>query len=303
MKIAITGGSGFVGTGLTKRFLSLGHSVVILDRRPPRYSLDGSVFLQTDLINDLPKEEFLSCDAVVHLAGANIFSRWTKSYKKIILESRVLTTKNLVDCLTQAGFGPKVFVSASAIGYYPNSENQELTESSSNGSHFLADVCNQWEKTSSLLEGVGVRWVGVRTGIVLGGGGGMLSKVLPIFRLGLGGRLGSGNQWFSWVHIEDLLNIYIASVLDSDFSGPINATSPEPVTNRDFTRILAKVLHRPAFFPVPEFALKLVLGELSEVVLMSQKVMPKKLQVKKFAFLYPQLKPALESILRGKIII
>jgi uncharacterized protein (TIGR01777 family) len=207
----------------------------------------------------------------------------------------VKTARALIDAVKKAGRGPRVFVSASAVGYYGEGGEATLTESSPAGTDFLARVCREWELVAKRSEQVGMRWVSVRTGIVLGPGGGMLSKLIPVFKWGVGGALGSGKQWFSWIHIEDLLSVYVAAVTDVRLSGPVNAVAPHPVRNTEFTRVLAEVLHRPAFFHVPGFALRMVLGELANAVLMSQRVVPKRLSEIDFSFRYPTIKQALRG--------
>ncbi len=295
MKIAITGGAGFVGSALTKKFLNSGHEILILDRIAPKEIPSGVVFRKTDLVNDIPLKEYLECDAVVHLAGANIFGRWTPEYKKLILSSRIDTARALIKTVKISGRGPKVFISASAVGYYGDGGEHELDESAPNGTDFLAGVCRKWEAILAEASEAGMRSVSVRTGIVLGPGGGMLAKLIPIFRFGLGGRMGHGKQWFSWIHIDDLLNVYETVTVDSRFSGPVNASSPQPVRNHILAKALGRVLHRPALLPVPKFILRLVLGELGDIVLMSQKVIPKKLLTAGFHFTYIDIDEALRK--------
>jgi uncharacterized protein (TIGR01777 family) len=284
IKICITGGSGFIGMQLAKYFTKAGHSVLILDLHPPRENFSGVTFIQSNLVTDIPVDAFLSCDAVIHLAGVSIFGRWTPAYKKLILESRVRTAQALIDVVKRANKGPRVFVSASAIGYYGDGGEESLTEASPNGKDFLATVCGEWEAAAQTSETVGMRWVSVRTGIVLGPGGGMLSKLIPVFRAGLGGPLGNGNQWFSWIYIDDLIAIYSTAVFDESLKGPINATTPNPVRNNELTATIAGVLNRPAFFRVPGFILRFFLGELGSTLLMSQKVLPQKLLERGFSF-------------------
>ena len=295
MKIAITGGAGFVGSALTKKFLNSGHEVLILDRVAPKQIPIGVVFRKTDLVNDIPLKEYLECEAVVHLAGANIFGRWTPKYKKLILSSRVDTARALIKTVKIAGRGPKAFISASAVGYYGDGGERELDESAPNGTDFLAGVCHEWEAVLAEANDAGMRSVSVRTGIVLGPGGGMLAKLVPIFRWGLGGRMGHGRQWFSWIHMDDLLHVYETVTTDSRFSGPVNASSPRPIRNNLLAKALGRALHRPALLPVPRFILRLVLGELGDIVLMSQKVIPQKLMDAGFHFTYVDIDEALRK--------
>lgn len=293
MKIAITGGAGFIGTQLTRKLSDEGHEILILDRHAPKDGSSNLNFAVTDLLHDLPLERYLSCDAVIHLAGVSIFNRWSRQYKKSILSSRTDTARSLIDAVRKAGRGPRVFVSASAIGYYGDGGENDLDEDASSGRDFLASVCTEWEAVAQSATSAGMRTVMVRNGIVLGPGGGMLARLLPVFKLGVGGPLGSGKQWFSWIFMEDLLNIYNQVVVDNRFSGPVNAVSPQPIRNREFTSALGRVLKRPTILPIPGLFLRLLLGELGSVVLMSQKVIPKKLLERNFAFTEPVIDGAI----------
>ncbi len=295
MKITITGGSGFIGSKLSELFLSLGHEVLVLDIVPPNKNLERIDFIKVNLLKESVPQGALECDAIVHLAGVNIFSRWTENYKKLILESRTKTASALIRAVKNSHHKPKVFVSASAVGYYGEGGEKELDESSGSGNDFLAFVCKQWEETAKAAEDAGMRWVSLRTGIVIGKGGGVLSKLIPVFKMFLGGPIGSGKQWFSWVHLDDIINIYKTAVFDERLTGPINAVSPYPVYNRDFAKAVGKALHRPALIPAPKFALKIVLGELANAVLVSQRVIPKKLSEINFTYSYPKIKEALEE--------
>lgn len=298
MKICITGGSGFVGTKLAEALVDKCHSVLLLDIRAPRKVLSGTSFVQADLTKDPVPAEVLDCDGIVHLAGVNIFGRWTPAYKKLILESRVASARALIDACANASKKPSVFVSASAIGYYGDVGESELTEESPHGADFLSGVCIAWESVALRAESIGMRRVSIRTGIVLGPGGGMLAKLIPPFRWGLGGPMGSGKQWFSWIHLDDLIAVYVSALTDDRLSGPVNAVAPEPVRNRDFARALGEVFYRPAFIPLPRFALRLMLGELADAILASQRVVPKKLEAVGFKWQYPELPKALETIVK-----
>ncbi|MEX0595622.1 MAG: TIGR01777 family oxidoreductase, partial [Candidatus Paceibacterota bacterium] len=229
MKICITGGSGFIGYKLAQLLVNEGHTVLILDINPPYQNMPGIQFIKSNLVDDIPLDEYLSCDTVIHLAGINIFSRWTNEYKKLILSSRVETAKALIEAVRTAGKGPKSFISSSAVGYYGDAGGKELTEIAPAGDDFLANVCLQWENIAKTSEEIGMRWVSIRTGIVIGAEGGILQKLLPIFSYCLGGPLGNGKQWFSWIFIDDLLNIYKIAVFNNNISGPVNATSPNPI--------------------------------------------------------------------------
>ncbi|MAZ40966.1 TIGR01777 family protein [bacterium] len=296
MNIAITGGAGFVGSKLSESLARDGHAVLILDLHPPKQSVQGASFVKVDLMKEEVPERVLECDAIVHLAGVNIFGRWTKDYKELIVESRVKTAEALYEKCKEGDTRPSIFISASAIGYYGAQGETELTESLPPGGDFLATVCIAWERAREQFNDLGMRTVSVRTGIVLGPGGGMLKKLVPVFKWFLGGKLGNGEQWFSWIHIDDLIEVYKKALIDDSLEGPINAVSPEPVRNKVFTKALGKALKRPTLFFVPGFALKLVMGELGSVILGSQKVTPKKLKEAQFAYKYPSIDKALSTL-------
>ncbi len=296
MKIVITGGSGFVGSKLCELLIKEGHSVTIIGHSPPRKEMDRVSFVKANLMEGEVPSIFGECDAIVHLAGAPIFHRWTESYKRLILDSRVKTAKAIYQFLSQSKQRPKVFVSASASGFYGDRGDTLLDESAAEGRDFLASVCTEWEKAAENFSSLGMRAVEVRTATVLGPGGGALAKMIPLFRLGLGGKLGTGKQWFPWIHLEDLSQIYVQAITNPRLSGPINAVAPETLRNRDFTQALGHALKRPAILPAPAFALRLVFGELAEALLTSQKVIPKKLEQLGFHFSYPTMKKALSQI-------
>ena len=277
MNIAITGASGFLGTRLTQTLIEAGHYVHPLPRSPQ----------PTDL---------LAADGVVHLAGANVAQRWTPAVKQRIYSSRIDTTRTLVQSLGLLSQRPKVLVCASAIGIYGSRGDELLTEHSPAASDFLANVVIDWETAAREAVPLGVRVVNTRFGVVLGPGG-ALAKMLPPFRLGLGGPLGSGKQWMSWIHIDDAAGLVQFALEDSEISGPVNATAPHPVTNAQFTRELAHALHRPAIFSVPKIALQLMFGEMAETVLASQRVLPRAAQSAGFEFRYGTLAPALANVL------
>jgi hypothetical protein len=279
MNIAITGASGFIGRHLMKSLAQAGHSPRALSRHAP------------------PAESLREADAIIHLAGEPVAQRWTAAAKQRILDSRVVGTRNLVEALGRLTRRPETLICASAIGYYGSRGDEVLTESSAPGSGFLPEVCVAWEREAQAAEAFGIRVVRVRTGVVLDANGGALVRMLPPFRMGLGGRLGSGRQWMSWIHLEDLAALFQFAV-ESQVRGPLNAVAPNPVTNSDFTRELAHALRRPAVFPVPEFALKMLFGEMADVLLASQRVAPAAAEAAGFRFRFPQLAPALESLLR-----
>jgi uncharacterized protein (TIGR01777 family) len=299
MNIFITGGTGFVGKGLIRRLIDSGHRVTLLTRslrktgsHPPEVSLvEGDPTRKGEWQKSVPEHE-----AVINLAGASIFSRWTPEMKRILRESRILTTRNLVEAFE--GSGVKTFFSTSAIGYYGFHEDEEVTESSPPGSDFLAQLAVDWEKEARKAEGFGVRVVLTRFGIVLGEEGGALGQMVPMFRKYLGGPLGSGRQWFSWIHRKDLTQAFLFLLSKPGISGPVNFTAPNPVRNRDLAAALGKVLDRPARLSAPGFMLRLALGEFGSILLEGQKVIPGKLLQGGFQFLYPKIEEALAEILK-----
>ncbi len=246
-----------------------------------------------------PPEAFDGVDCVIHLAGESVADgRWNDAKKKRIRESRIAGTRHLVEGIARLQKKPRALVSASAVGYYGSRGDQVLTESASPGDDFLADVCIGWEEEAAKARDLGVRVVSVRVGIVLGSGGGALAKMLTPFRLGLGGRLGSGHQWMPWIHIDDLVGIILHSCQNESVSGPVNGTAPNPVTNREFTKTLGCVLKRPTIFPMPGFMLRLAIGEFGDVLLTSQRAIPEAAQKSGYQFEYPDLEGALREILK-----
>jgi uncharacterized protein (TIGR01777 family) len=295
MKIVVSGASGLIGTPLVKQLSSHGHEVIRLVRRTAR-----SGESQWDPKSGVIDASVIDgADAVIHLAGAGIGDkRWTAAYKREVLESRTLSTALLARTIASASNKPKVFLSGSAIGFYGARGDEQLTESGSAGSGFLADVCKEWEASAAPAREVGVRTVFLRTGIVLSPRGGALKKLLPLFRLGVGGRFGNGKQWQSWISLTDELNA-IEHLLTANIDGPVNLTAPLPVTNGEFTKVLARVLKRPALVPVPGFGPRLLLGgELADALLFTgQRVLPEKLQASGYQFAHRDLESALRSLL------
>lgn len=277
MNIAITGASGLIGTRLREQLTGAGHTAVAIARAGPPPA----------------------CDALVHLAGEPVAQRWTAAAKKRIHDSRVEGTRRLVSALSAQSQRPRVLICASAVGYYGSRGDQILTEASSPGDDFLARIVVDWEDAARSAESLAIRVVCLRFGMVLGHGG-ALAKLLPPFRFGVGGRLGSGHQWMAWIHIEDAVNLILFALNLAALRGAINATAPHPVTNEEFTHRLATALHRPAFLPVPGFALRLALGEMSEMVLASQRVLPAIAKSSGFRFQYPDLQKALENLLAAR---
>ncbi|HXA63929.1 MAG TPA: TIGR01777 family oxidoreductase [Bryobacteraceae bacterium] len=298
MNITVTGASGFIGNHLIQDMLDAGHSIHALGRRR-NASLPQAVRFSEwrSAESEPPSEALATADAIVYLAGESVAQRWTPDVKQRIRGSRVDGTQNLVNALAKQSRRPQVLVCASAIGYYGSRGDEVLTETSAPGSDFLAQVVIDWEQAARQAEALGIRVVPLRFGVVLGKDGGALSKMLPPFRLGLGGRLASGQQWMSWIHVDDVIALIRFSLDNSAARGPMNATSPHPVRNAEFTEQLAAALHRPAIFPVPKFALKTLFGEMAEVILAGQRVLPKAAQSAGFQFQYPELRPALVRLL------
>jgi len=299
MKTAILGGTGLIGTALTKVLQNNGHEALIISRQPlPHTNIEYRVWNPEQ--GDADRALFAGIDAVVNLSGANISKgRWTKKRKQQILDSRVLTNRKIVQAFSRMDNTPRVFITGSAVGYYGPAGDKILDEASPPGHDFLASVCVGLEEQAFKARQYEIRTVALRTGVVLAAGGGALPKMVLPFKLGRGGRLASGRQWFPWIHIDDVARL-ILFVLENDaLEGPINAVSPGIVTNRGFTKTLAGVLRRPAFFPVPEVALRVALGEMAQAVLASQRVEPAELLSAGYQFYYPQLKTALQDLLHS----
>ena len=295
MKIVISGASGLIGTQLVKHLTSNGHQVVRLVRRSPK---SGEVQWNPKA-GTLDGAALEGSDAVIHLSGAGIGEkRWTNAYRKEILDSRTQTTALLANTIASLSQKPKVFLSGSAIGIYGARNDEQLTEVSTHGTGFLADVCEQWEAAAKPAVDAGVRTVFLRTGIVLTPKGGALKKLLPLFKLGVGGKFGNGKQWQSWISLDDEIGA-IKHLLTANVSGAVNLTAPNPVTNAEFTKVLASVLKRPAIVPVPTFAPKIVLGgELADALLFTgQRVIPAALNASGYTFKHSTLESALRSLL------
>ncbi len=277
MRILVTGASGLVGTALTNVLRDTGHKVLGLVRRTGTFS--GTEVTWNPEKNTIEIEALEDLDGVVHLAGENIATgRWTPEKKRRILESRVMGTQLLCDALAHLNHPPKVLVSASAIGYYGDRGAEELTENSGPGTGFLAEVCQAWESAARVAETAGIRVVRLRTGVVLSSNGGALARMLPPFQWGLGGVIGDGKAYMSWIVLEDLLQIIQSALTQDALCGPVNAVAPNPVTNREFTKALGGVLHRPTLIPLPAFAVRMMFGEMGrEMLLASARVMPQRL--------------------------
>jgi len=290
--VLITGASGFVGKALTRALRARGYDVVKLVRHRP--SEPDEIQWSPGEFVAFPAEKQL--DYVVHLAGESVFSLWTPEKKRAIRDSRVIGTRTIAEFVASRAQKPKVLISSSAIGIYGNRGDEELTETSAPGSGFLAQVAKEWEAAAAPAREAGIRVVHPRIGVVLGKDGGGLKQMLLPFKLGLGGRLASGKQWFSWIALSDMLNLLIFVMETPSISGPLNATAPEPVTNAEFTRVLAYVLNRPAIIPVPGFVLRRLPGGMAEeTMLSSERVLPKKALDAGFKFVYPELIDALQA--------
>lgn len=301
MKIFITGASGFVGCFLAKHMQQLGHEITALVRSPKsagRLPSGVSIVQGNPTLAGSWQQGVKDHDVIINLAGASIFTPWTSKARQLILESRILTTRNLVDALKGARHGT-VLLSTSAVGYYGGRDDDHvLDESSPPGRDFLAEVGVKWEAEALRAKGFGIRVILPRFGIVLGKDGGALPRMLPAFKNYAGSALGSGKQWFPWIHVDDLFRIFVFLSERDDVHGPVNCVSPSPVTNGEFTRTLAKVLKKPLIMPaVPRFVLRTILGEFADVLLKGQRVVPRRLLALGFEFQFPSLEQALEDLL------
>jgi uncharacterized protein (TIGR01777 family) len=299
VRITVTGATGLIGSALVREARERGDDVTVLSRSPERArdSL-GVKALPWDLMSEpAPVEALAGRDAIVHLAGENVAQRWSDRAKAAIRDSRVRGTRNLVAGLAAADPRPSVLVSSSAIGYYGPHGSEPLDEEAPPGNDFLAAVCAEWERESRAAQPLGLRSVQVRTGIVLDRHGGALAKMLPAFRAGVGGPVAGGRQYMSWVHREDVVSMILAALDGEDWAGPINATAPEPVTNRTFSSALGRALHRPAVAPVPALAMRLLYGEMAQIVTTGARVVPAKALVLGYRFRHAELNEALSSAL------
>ncbi|MFA5584672.1 MAG: TIGR01777 family oxidoreductase [Bacteriovoracaceae bacterium] len=300
MRVLVTGATGFVGQVLVKQLLNQNYEVVILTRNIAKAAIvlgNKCHYFQWADTNELaPLQAFEGVDGVVNLMGENIGSRkWSPEQKKAIYNSRIDGTARLIDTISQLEKKPSVLVSASAIGVYGPRGPEEITEDSSLGNDFLAHVCKDWEQQAKRAENLGIRVGIIRTGVVLGRNGGVLDRMLPIFKKGLGGPMGEGNQYMSWIHVEDLAAMYIEVLNNPNIKGVHNGTAPYPATNSDFTKALGKVLKKPTALRAPKFVLKSALGEMSTLVLDGQKVLPSKFKTENFRYRYPTLDMALKE--------
>ena len=295
MKILVTGASGMVGTALLRLLSSTGHESVPVSRKKEH---GGSIFWNPSK-GEIDSQSMEGFDAAVHLAGESIVGgRWTTAQKQRIRDSRVLGTRLLSESLARLTRPPQVLVSASAIGYYGNRGSEILREDSSPGQGFLADVCRQWEASTDPATRQGLRVVHTRFGIILSANGGALAKMLTPFKLGVGGRIGSGQQYMSWISLDDACGVILHAIEAGSLHGPVNTVSPSPVTNQEFTRVLGKVLSRPSIFPLPAFVARVALGEMAEELLLySARVEPAKLRATRYAFRHKDLEETLKYLL------
>ena len=306
MKVAVTGATGFVGSRLVEKLHAAGHQVKVFTRNserasrvfPPAAFPNVEITAYTPLQSGPWQAEISGCDGVVNLAGESISERWTSDHKKRILESRDIGTHKLVEAIHQADVKPNVLVSASAIGYYGTSETAEFYETSEPiKTDFLSQVCQAWESAAEKVTACGTRLVIIRVGIVLGMGG-AIAKMLTPFRLYAGGPIGSGQQWFSWIHRDDLVSLLIKALTDSQLQGIYNGTAPHPVRMNELSDTLGKVMNRPSWLPVPEIVIEALLGDGAIVVLEGQKVLPERTQATGFTYQYPKVEGALREIVR-----
>ena len=294
IRIGITGASGLIGRSVRATLNAMGHETFVFVRRSAKGQHEISWSPQAETLENGALDNL---DAVLHLAGEPVFGRWTTDKKKRILESRAKGTRLLSEAIAQID-RPCPFISASAIGYYGSQSSETVDEASPRGEGFLAEVCEAWESAASAAKSAGQRVVHPRIGLVLSPQGGALKIMLPPFKAGLGGPIGDGQQWMSWIALDDLVQILINSILNADYVGPINCVSPTPIQNQDFTKVLGKVLNRPTFLPVPKFGLKMVFGGMAqETMLASNRVVPKNLQNRGFAFQFSDLEDALRTML------
>jgi uncharacterized protein len=305
LRVTVTGATGLIGRPLVAALQDAGAQVSVLTRDPKRArerlaragGAPVEAYAWEPMADPAPTEALEGRDAVVHLAGENIAQRWSGRAKEAILESRVTGTRHLLAGIRKAERPPRALVSSSGVGYYGAHGEEPLDEEAAPGRDFLAQVCVEWESEARKAEGLGMRVVRVRTGAVLHRDGGALEKMLPPFRLGLGGPVAGGRQYMSWIHRDDLVGIMVAAASDQRWSGPVNATAPKPVSNRDFARALGRALNRPALLPVPGAALRLLYGEMAEIVTEGARVVPAKALVLGYEFAHPELDEALSSAL------
>jgi len=299
MKIFISGGTGFVGTNLARYFLAKGHNVIASGTSSAHTNISHENFryISADTAEKGPWQDSLKdVDALINLAGRSIFNRWSERYKKQIYNSRILTTHNLVEAMPDDK--EVVLCSTSAVGYYGDRAEEILNEEALPGDDFLAKVSIDWEKEALLAEKKGARVAVMRFGVVLGKNGGALAKMIPAFKSFAGGPIGSGKQWFPWIHLEDLISAVMFIIENQDIKGPVNFCAPNPVRNRDFAKALGRILGRPSFMKVPSFMIRTLMGEMGTIVMSSQRVIPDRLLKNGFEFQYPDVEKALDNLIK-----
>jgi uncharacterized protein (TIGR01777 family) len=300
MRVTVTGGTGFLGSRLVRHAIQLGWQVNLLTRTLRSGLPDGATpFVWDSQREDAPIDSLIDADMVVNLVGEPIAQRWSPEIKRRIRDSRLESTRNLLKTIARMEKRPELLVSASAVGYYGSRGNEVLDEDSTSGKGFLAELARDWEAEALGAEALGLRVLRIRIGIVLGPEGGAMARMLPPFRSGLGGPLGTGDQWMSWIHVDDLIAMIQFAAQNPHVRGVWNGVAPNPVTNREFSDTLARILKRPAIFRVPEFALKLLFGEGTEAVLASQRVRPLAPEAAGFRYQYAGLHAALRQLLRS----
>jgi uncharacterized protein (TIGR01777 family) len=300
MRVALTGATGRIGVKLVRRLVARGDDVIVLSRNPDKAARALQVAAEhwDPEAGPAPTSALAGRDAVVHLAGEDVAQRWTDETKRRIRSSREVGTRNLVAGLRAADPRPGVLVSSSAVGWYGPHGDEVLDESAPAAGDFLAQVCAAWEREAEAAEELGLRVVRVRTGVVLDKAGGALAKMLPPFKLGVGGPVAGGRQYMPWIHVDDLVDLYLAALDGGDaWTGAVNGTAPTPVTNAEFSKALGKALHRPALAPVPGFAIRLLFGEMADIVVHGQRAVPRRTQELGFRFAHPELDEALRSAL------
>jgi len=299
MRVTLTGATGLIGPAVIAKLKRRDAEITVLSRDPDRARrvLGVEAHGWSPMDEPAPTEALAGRDAVVHLAGEEVAQRWSSSAKQAIRDSRVIGTRNLIAGMKAAQPRPAAIISSSAIGIYGARHEEPLDEDAPPGYGFLAETCVQWEEEAQRAAELGLRVVCVRTGVVLDAQGGALAKMLPPFKMGVGGPVAGGHQYVSWIHLDDLAGIIVSAIEQESWSGPVNGTAPDPVTNRELSKALGKALHRPAVLPVPGFALRLLYGEMAEIVTTGQRVLPAKALVLGYEFEHPRLQEALESAL------
>ncbi|NUN08459.1 MAG: TIGR01777 family protein [Ignavibacteriaceae bacterium] len=296
-RIAIAGATGLIGTRLTSLLLKRGYETVIISTNAKKAKEKFPKAVKTVSWGEVTPDALEGCSAIVNLAGANVAGqKWSSDYKKELISSRIDTTRELYDAVEKMGQKPSAFICSSAVGYYGDGGESELDESGKKGNGFLADLCEQWENEAAQFKNAGLRVASIRTGVVLDPSEGALKKMLLPFKLGIGGPLGNGRQWFPWIHIDDIVGIYLFT-LENEINGVYNGTAPEPVRMKDFASAMGKVMKRPSLFPVPAFVLQLIMGESAGIVLEGQRAIPAAIQKAGFKFQYHNLKDALHNLL------